>query len=580
MSGKRIRPRRPDVRPLAVLILAVLLGSCASIPESSEPEAVKPMEQGNTAVPVQPPPPGVDSFGLVRGFVEAAGAPANEHGAARMHLSRSADRGWKPQAEMLVLDDVDTIPMARPPDMPENVQFVSLRANKVGRLRQDQSFSPEAGEYRAQVRVEREADGQWRIVDPPPDLVTSRASFTANYKAIPIYFLGHDGNGVVPDVRYVVSQPASTLPRRAIDLLMSGPSEDFRSSMRSAIPKGAYPKTNAREAPDGALEVNLSELGNPPEQQRRLIAAQVVLSLQQVSTARVRLLGEGVPLLGKQQELRPADVASFDENNAERPDLPGLAVVDERVHTLDEKASPIPGPAGSGAYDVVQAAQSHDRKRLAAAVRTPTGVGLRVGEYGGSLTEVPVAGTGMSRPTWRGESEAWTVVDHRDVVRTFRQDGAWVSRPVDAREFSGGRPIGDLRISRDGTRAAGVVDGRIVVGAVSEEDGNVVLRNPSTLSGGPPNIEIDGVDWLSNQSLVATTRSKSAPVLEVSVDGFQWTRYASENLDTPLSSVTVGSGRRVVVADQHGLWEASGPRDVWRFLRIPIGRGSIPFFPG
>lgn len=577
MSGMAIR--RPGARPVAVLALAALLSSCASIPESSEPEAVKPMEQSNPAASVQPPPPGADAFGLVRSFVEASGSPASDHGSARMHLTGSADARWKPPAEMLVVDDVDTIPAPRPPDAPENVQVVSLQANKVGRLRQDQSFAPESGEYHAQVRVERKGDGQWRIVDPPRGLVASRASFTANYRATPIYFLGHDGASVVPDTRYVVAQPSSTLPRRAVDLLMSGPSQSFRPAMRSAIPKGAYPKTNASEAPDGALVVNLSELGNPSEQQRRLIAAQVVLSLQRVSPARVRLLEEGVPLLD-QQELRPTDVAAYEKDNAARPDLPGLAVVDERVHVLDEDASPIPGPAGSGAYDVVQAAQSEDRKRLAAATRTPTGVVLRVGRYGGSLAEVPVAGTGMSRPTWRGGSEVWTVVDHRDVVRTFRQDGAWVSRPVDAREFSGGRPIGDLRISRDGTRAAGVVDGRIVVAAVAEEGGNVVLRNPTALSGGPSNAEVNGVDWLSNQSLVATTRSKSAPVLEVSVDGFQWTPYVSENLDEPLSSIAVGSGRRVVVADRNALWEASGPRDVWRFLRVPIGSGSIPFFPG
>jgi hypothetical protein len=579
-SRPRLRPRW--LRLGAALAAGLLVSGCASIPESSEPEAVKSIEPGNTTAPAAPPPTGIDPFGLVRNYVDAAAEPTSNHGAARLRMTPAASRGWRVPPQLSVVDNVDTIPTPAPPGTPDSVRFVSLQANRVGQLRPDQSFVPESGTYRAVLRVERQPDGQWRIATPPPDLVTSRVSFAASYKQIPIYFLNHARTAVAPDLRYVVAQPSSTLPQRAIEMLMRGPSQGMEHAVDSAIPPGASLKTNASETSDGALQVNLSELGDPPVQVRRQIAAQVVLSLQRVSTARVRLLEEGAPLLPNQPELRPTDVGGFQPDSAgPRPELPGLVVVDERLHVLDRRTQPVPGPAGNGQYAVVQAAQSEDGQHLAAAVRNPQGgVGLRVGDYGSSLADLGVNGTGMSRPSWRGPGEVWTVVGGNSVVRAVDHGGAWEASPVDAGQFAGGQAISDLRVSRDGTKVAGVVNGQIVVAGITEDAGRVVLGPPTPLAGTPHNALVTGVDWLTDDSLVATTDSKSAPVLDVSVDGSKWTPYSSENLAEPLTAVTVGPGRRVVVSDRSGLWEASNPHDVWRLLQVPIGSGSIPFFPG
>ncbi|GAA4860265.1 LpqB family beta-propeller domain-containing protein [Saccharopolyspora rosea] len=566
-------------RSLALLVLVLLgVSACASIPESSDPKAVKWVDEGNSTAPINPPPSGLDPLALVRSFVDSAAAPESNHEAARLHLTSGAQRDWSPPAGLLIVDNVDTIPVPQPTSSP-GVQVVSLQADKIGRLRADQSFAPETGEYQVQVRVERRPDGQWRIAGPPPELVASRASFTGSYRPVPIYFLDHDSHGVVPDLRYVVSQPASTLPRRVMDLLTMGPSENFRSAMGTAIPEGVHPKTNTSEAADGALEVNLSDLGDVSRETRQLIAAQVVFSLQSVSSARVRLKVEGMPMLQDERDLRPTDVAAYETQGVPRPDLPGLAVVDERLVFLDPKAQPVPGPAGSGEYDVVQAGESPDGAQLAAVTRRPGGVQLRVGHYGEHLPELPVMGSYMSKPTWRGKSEVWTVVDGHDVVRALDIGGNWVTGRVDASQFTGGRPIQDLRLSHDGTRAAGVIDGRIVVAGVSDHDGKVALERPMELQP-PQDVRITGVEWRKNDSLVAITDSNSAPVFDVSVDGFQWTRYTSANLGQPVKAVTVAPGGRVIVADRSGLWESKDPDDVWSLLQVPIGGGSIPFYPG
>ncbi|MCI2422162.1 LpqB family beta-propeller domain-containing protein [Saccharopolyspora sp. K220] len=570
-----------SARRLAALVVLLLgLSACASIPQSSNPKAVKEVDESNATAPVSPPPSGADPLALVRSFVDLAAAPESNHEAARLHLTPAAHQSWGPLPGLLIVDNVDTIPAPQPMPLPDGVQMVTLQADKVGRLLPDSSFVPEVGEYQIQMRVERQPDGQWRIATPPPELVASRGSFNAVYRPVPIYFLDHDSTGVVPDLRYVVSQPASTLPRRVIDLLTTGPSEGLRSAVNTAIPPGVHPKTNTSEARDGALEVNLSDLGDVPRENRRLIAAQVVFSLQTVSNARVRIKEEGLPLLPDVQDLRPTDLVPYEANNVARPDLPGLAVVDERLVTLDRAAQPIPGPAGSGEYEVVRAGQSADGSQIAAVARRPGGVVLRVGPYGGYLPELPTVGAYMSKPTWRGKSEVWTVVDGRDVVRALSSGGnSWTPQSVDARQLTGGRSITDLRLSRDGTRVAAVIDGQIVVAGVSDEGGHAVLQRAISLPS-PEGVRITGVEWRENDSLVAITDSNATPVYEVSVDGFRWDPYTAANLGQPLTAVTVGSGARVVVADRSGLWESRDTDDVWSLLQVPIRGGSIPFFPG
>ncbi|MBE9376349.1 GerMN domain-containing protein [Saccharopolyspora sp. HNM0983] len=567
------------VRGLALLVVVLLASGCAAIPESSDPKAVEWVDEGNTTTPINPPPSGTDPLALVRSFVDSTAAPASNHKAARLHLSTGMERNWQPEPGMLVVDNVDTIPAPQQRDTPRGVQLVSLQADKVGRLLPDQSFQPETGEYRAQLRVEQRPDGEWRITEPPPGLVVSENSFSATYRQVPVYFLDHDSGGVVPDLRYVVSQPVSTLPGRVIDLLTSGPSERYRGAVNTAIPEGVHPKTNTSEATDGALEVNLSELGEVTPQTRKLVAAQVVYSLQSVSSARVRLKEEGMPLLPDAQDLRPTDVAEFEGTDGAHPDAPALAVVDERLVYLDRRANPVPGPAGSGEYDVLRAGLAPGGDHLSAVTRVPDGVELRVGGFGSTLSPLGLRGNNMSKPSWRGDSEVWTAVDGRDVVRVRSDGESWSADRVDVRALTGGEPIADLRVSPDGTRVAAVVGGKVAVSGIDDSDGRAVLREPNVLSG-PNDTSVTGVEWRGSDSLVVLTDSNAAPVFDVSADGYQWTPYTSANLGQPLSVVTVDPGRRVIVADRSGLWEARDTNDVWGLLQVPIGGGSIPFFPG
>lgn len=570
-------------RTLAVLVVALLsVTACASIPKESEPRVVKRVDQGRGGSSKVPSPPkDLGPLGLVRNFVNATASPKNEYAAARQHLTPQAGAAWQVPSEMLVVEGINTVPVPPPPGTPPSVQMVSLRVSKVGRLLPDQSFVPEEGSYETTFRVQKQSNGQWRITNPPPELVVSRVAFTETYVSVPVYFLDHQRNGVVPDRRYVLGQPASTSPARVIELLLAGPSQGFREAMGSALPPGARMATNVSESGNGALVVNFRDLGDLSIGQRRLIAAQVVLSLQGVSNARVRLQEAGTALLPRNHVLRPSDVAAFKADNSVPADVAPLAVSSQRLVVLDNRATPTPGPAGSGRYQVKTAGRSADGERLAVVASNPRGgVGLRIGPYGESLADVGVVGSFMSRPSWRTPNEVWTVVDGHRVVRAVRQGNGWHVTEVDAKAFAGGKRITDLRVSRDGTRVAGVVGERIVVAGIVGNGDQVALGHPRVLTGGAVDTGVVGVEWLSSDSLVAITDSRVVPVVEVSVDGFEWTPYTSENLVQRLTEVTVGPGKKVVVADSTGLWQASDPEDLWRLTQAPLGGGAIPFYPG
>uniref|UniRef100_UPI001C117B52 LpqB family beta-propeller domain-containing protein n=1 Tax=Vibrio cholerae TaxID=666 RepID=UPI001C117B52 len=74
-----------------------------------------------------------------------------------------------------------------------------------------------------------------------------------------------------------------------------------------------------------------------------------------------------------------------------------------------------------------------DGEHLSAVTRVPDGVELRLGSFGSALSPLGLRGNYMSKPSWRGDSEFWTAVDGRDVVRVRSDGESWNADRVDAR---------------------------------------------------------------------------------------------------------------------------------------------------
>ena len=572
---------------VAVLTCALVTAGCAAIPTESQPRAVPQQNAGQPTQEIPEPQANLDPLSVVREFVRNGAQTANDHAASRAYLATRIQESWKPGSSVTVIrDDFGTVyaPEAEQPKDP-NQRVVALRATVLGRLASDNSFiADEQKSIRKPVRLQRQSDGEWRIVEPPDNIMITESDFSEAYRQVPVYFFAPDAPALVPDVRYVVARPQSGLPARVIDLLLSGPSDGLAGAVRNPLEDTTL-DSNVTTNSDGSLVVPLTGLGDESEQDRKSMAAQIVRSLQHVTTNRVKLLSDGAPLVPGQPERRPSDLPAYDTVSSPSSELPGLLTLNGRVHSLGNGA-PINGPAGDGTYDVVSAAQPINGQQLAVVERVGEGVRLRVGGYGGPTQVVDQQAKTMTRPTWRPpvtsddkSTEVWTVVDGRQVIRVQQNPaGRWVTQRVNAFDLPDEGAITGLRLSRDGTRAALIVDRQLVVASVVRSPTEVTLRAPRVLQEGRMDSVVD-VDWLDQDTLVVALTSERFPVVRVSVDGFRLDQYNSSNLMQPIRAITAAPGRPIVVADRNGLWTVSEIGAVWR-PHQQSSPNAVPFYPG
>ncbi|MGH4010183.1 MAG: LpqB family beta-propeller domain-containing protein [Pseudonocardiaceae bacterium] len=561
-----------------IVVLLALVAGCAAVPGSSDMQVVRSIPVGSGLSSPGGPELGVDPFRLVREFIEATGSPANGHAAARAFLTREAAANWDDRAGLTVIEDA---PGATPQDGPaDDVRRIRVAGPRLGVLTADGSFVPEAGMFAVPLDVLKE-QGEWRITNPPSGVVVEATAFQRNYRQVRVYFVDPNRGTLVPDLRWVPAQPASTLPGRVLDLLLAGPSERLAGAVRSALPEGARPRSNVLISRSGRAVINLTGLVALPEPDRRLVAAQIVSTMDGLLPAPLQLLADGQPLVAGQVEWRTADIVSYPSAVGPRPGVPGQVVVGGRLLGLD--GVPAPGPAGAGALTVLSAARSSPAgEQLAAVVAGPDGrPQLRVGRAGGDLGVAALDAVSMTRPTWRPSgAEVWTVINGRTVAGVVVLDtGPSSTYQIDATELARLGPITELRLSQDGVRVAAVAGGRLVVATVVPESGMVSLRHPQVLREGNL-LPTEGVDWARPELLVVASTGLAPQVSSVSVDGLTRRQLSSTNLTGPVTSIAAAPSREIVVADATGLWAYSDTEEVWEPLLSGIGPGAVPHYPG
>ena len=119
-------------------------------------------------------------------------------------------------------------------------------------------------------------------------------------------------------------------------------------------------------------------------------------------------------------------------------------------------------------------------------------------------------GRTLSRPTWSLDDAIWVVVDGNNVVRAIQDASGQPGRiPVDSTavttRFPG--PIAEMQLSRDGTRAAMVIEGQVIMASVEQTPGGgYALTYPRRLGFGLGNT------WCRCPGAPATTSSSAAPI--------------------------------------------------------------------
>lgn len=569
----------------AVLAATLLAGSaaCASVPDSSPVQVLRQVGAGDEVAPPPAPVAGANVLDLVRDFVTASSSSTDKHGAARRFLIPEAAQNWDDGAALTVLDpEIDTVPVAVAGQEP-GTAVVRIRGSRVGRLTPAGAFEADDGAYSSDVELVQR-DGQWRISRLPAGVIVDLESFRGSYKAVPVWFVDPVRRVAVPDVRYLPGVPSRTQPARVVTMLIDGPSSSLAGAAATLL-TGAELRANVAPAADNAVVVDLTGITPPDDTARRLIAAQVVLSLSEVNVLRVRILVDGEPLVASVPEWTREDVAAFVAEARVAPDSPALVTSAGRIGTLSGPvpAAPIAGPAGNGGIVAESAATSVDGQRLAVVARNGQRDALLVGRTADGIVDpVGIDAATLTRPTWTPDAgEVWTVADGRRVqLVRIRQDGPPARVDVDVDELNSRGTVTDLRLSRDGVRVVAVVAGGLYVGVIVRGlDGSVAIGAVRPLRSRTLDAVVSA-DWRGTDSIVAITRTPGRLVVQVSADGLAISEVPTTNLTAPLTALAVSPDRPLLVTDQTGVWTFSaGGQDAWRQL-LSGAAGAVPSYPG
>ena len=578
-----------------LLTLVFVVSGCASLPDTSTPEAIGTIGQEPAEQTAPPPAPGAEPSLLLRKFFEASTDPTDRHATARQYLTGERARTWDDAASTVIVDKVDFLIESRDDD----VANYTVRTNRVGELQSGGNYEAQEGSFEFKVRFDR-VDGEWRIADIPDGVMLDRPLFFKSYKNVALYFLDPSGTTTVPDLRWIPSRQ-DQVAAQLIGLLLGGPKPALVPAVRTQLGEnvsliGQITKADGRTSSvgvgPGGVRIDLQGVSELDSTNRVLLASQVIWSLAnaEISGPYV-LLADGKPLDDRYANgWTTADVADLNPLSKSGSDVGLHALRDgSLVAVRDTGVVATPGYFGS-VRNVRSIALSNDGTLVAAVVDTgrpapePTNA-LRVGTYDGGAFPVAEGGT-ISRPSWAPrDGSAWAVVDGVRVTRAVRDRQTSQVSVVDVEAdavTSLGR-ISELRLSRDGVRAAMIIDGKVYFAVVvALPNGNYSLTSPRLVPIGAGSTATS-LDWSSGENVVIARASSDVPVVLVTVDGARLEMLPNRNLTAPVVAVDA-TPTTEYVADSRSVFQLNNtdpPAErYWREVPGLSGIKAIPVLPG
>lgn len=560
-------------RPVIALVwaLVLLLAGCATIPTSGPVVSGSgPSHAPEVSVEIAPEAPheGASPGTIVNGFLQAMANYQQGYEVARLYLAPDVRDSWRPEEGVTVY--ADGFGVASTPDS------AVLDAPVVGRIGSDGAYEHVDGRMRLDFGLIKDADGQWRIGQPPKGIVVSQYLFGRFYQRLNTYYYDPAFTRLVPDPVFLPkgAQTATTL----LQALLRGPSAWIRPAVVSAIP--AQTKLNVQSAsidPRGVVEVSLSQhVAALGEDQRSRAAAQIVWTLTQIDgVTGVRLTVDGAPWAVKEQLQGVVPIGAYawlESMPSQRvPQLYGATGAG--VVRVDERS-------GAPVQLTPIAGEFAKRPGISAIAVSPAADRLAVVTDGGSkLWEVPIGEgqpkavgaerTALLRPQWVGGSipELWSMgrQDGRQLMQITREGR---SVTVEAPAFAGVE-VTAFRLAPDGVRLAAVIKrgGRVEVGlarvnrAGTEpvvEGWQELKLGDGTQPGPAQPLDVGWVDTTTLMVLAAEEAGRPARPFRVDQSAFavaaigQPDNWGAGELAT---APRVGTARAVVC----------GPRGAWRY---------------
>ncbi|RIU52102.1 hypothetical protein D1619_29300, partial [Klebsiella pneumoniae] len=159
----------------------------------------------------------------------------------------------------------------------------------------------------------------------------------------------------------------------------------------------------------------------------------------------------------------------------------------------------------------------------------------------------------LSRPSWSLDDAVWVVVDTNVVLRAIQDpaSGQPARIPVDSTAVASRFPgaINDLQLSRDGTRAAMVIGGQVILAGVEQtQAGQFALTYPRRLGFGLGS-SVVSLSWRTGDDIVVTRTDAAHPVSYVNLDGVN-SDAPSRGLQTPLTAIAANPSTVYVAGPQ------------------------------
>ncbi|WP_413467755.1 MtrAB system accessory lipoprotein LpqB [Mycobacterium sp. RTGN3] len=579
-----------------LLALVVALVGCAGVPSSSAPQAIGTVDR--PAPPSLPTPtPGMDPDVLLREFLKATADPANRHLAARQFLTESASRSWDDAGSALLIDRVVFVE-TRGPDRVS----VTMKADILGSLSDMGVFETGEGALPDPGPIELvKTPGGWRIDRLPNGVFLDWQQFQSTYKRYTLYFVDPTGKTVVPDPRYVAVSDPDQLATELVTKLVSGPRPEMDNTVRNLlgpplrlrgpVTRGDGGKTGVGRGYGGA-RIDLEGLSTTDPHSRQLLAAQLIWTLNRAGVNGPYVINaDGAALDDRFAEgWNSSDVAATDPG-ADPGAAAGLhALIGGSLVSLDGQKAPRVAGAFGQLPDQTSATLSRSGQEVASVVTLRPGApdmaaSLWVGPIGGDAAQA-LDGRTLSRPSWSVDDAIWIVVDGNNVVRVIQEaaSGQPARIPIDSiavqTRFPGA--INELALSRDGTRAAMVIEGQVIIASVEQTaGGQYALTYPRRLGFGLGNTAVS-LSWRTGDDIVVTRTDAQHPVSYVNLDGVN-SDGPSRNLLAPVATVAANPST-VYVGDQRGVLQLSGSAAeddlMWVEVRPLMVAGAMPVLSG
>jgi len=564
----------------AVLSVAVLVSSCASLPNSSEPQSLKRLDNPSSQQD-SGPISGREPDLLLRDFYANSANPLKQYAQARNYLTPDANNQWKPGPETVI---IDRIGMSRNSTAGADHVSYTVTGTIVGTLGEGGAYNPRNEDYHAVVTLERR-DGEWRIAELPNQAIIERTELRNRYIPRDLYFFDPTGNTLVPDRRWMFAG-TNTQDTALISLLLAGPSPTLAPGVMDELPNSAaYTRTN-----NSVYE--LTGLSSLSEAARRRLAAQLTWTLALAEISEPFSFSIDGDLVRNDRNNPKLSVNDFPEYN---PSASGTsagvlyALTNGKASSIsDGNVVAVPGFLGTNGGIESMDVASLNHTNVAASVVTTNAEGdkksqLYMGPVDGDSTKILTAAT-LTKPTFEANSQAvWTVMDGNKVMRVAQSSSSSSISQTEVDTSELGENHGDisvLRLSPTGVQAAFIVDGRVYVATVARPTaGDRKLTNVRELVPAIGDSAIT-LEWSVNSTLLVGTVSTDTPVWRAEVDGSSAIPLSSGNIVAPVVAVSSNSST-VFITDSRAALQlsTSGNSTYWREVPGLEGARSITIVP-